>query len=474
MDLCAFMHVGLNPAIPKVTKIGYVSHCQKLFLIFRLFTIMKTSIVSIALIAAFAIMASASGGSPSVPTGNLTNVTLLPLNTSHYIENLPARAGNLTIGALLPLTGSLTLSGQADLAALGMAEQDVNDTLSGAGKELRIKLVVKDTGTNPNTTLSELKDLQAQGINIVIGPETSASLSQVRGYANQNGIILISHASIASSLAIANDTTFRLTPDDRQLGMAIADLMHGDGIRVIIPMDRGDVWGKELLNATAAAFSSQGGTTMNPILFNPDAGNFSAKIDTVGKELRDALRGHDNRSVAVYLLSFEEGAAIMSQSQAMNDPILSSVRWYGGDGSAVTFSDNPAAARFAKMTRFVFPRYGNGRSETFLRLKKRLEREPDTENVNVYDALWLAIQTYAAAGSDKSEIFKNVLPKVSDSLMGSYGSLALNAAGDREFANYEFLTLERVNGGLQWVPIARYTSGPGLSTLLTSLPSPMG
>jgi hypothetical protein len=141
MDLRAFTHGGLYPAIPPGIKIGYVSHCQKLFLIFRLFTIMKTSIVSIAPIVAFAIMASDSGESPSVQTGNLINVTLLPLNTSHYIEKLPGRAGDLTIGALLPLSGSLTLSGQADLAALGMVEQDVNDTLSGPGKELGIKLV---------------------------------------------------------------------------------------------------------------------------------------------------------------------------------------------------------------------------------------------------------------------------------------------------------------------------------------------
>jgi branched-chain amino acid transport system substrate-binding protein len=433
---------------------------------------MKTLITQVTLIAIFAIMTSASGEVPSVQTGNLTGSTLLPLNTSHYIDKLPANAGNLTIGALFPMSGSLALSGQADLAALNLAEEDINKSLSKAGKELRISVIVKDSGTNPNTTLSDLKDLQSQGINIVIGPETSASLSQVREYANRNGIILISHASIASSLAIANDTTFRLIPDDRQLGIAIADLMHSDGIRVIVPIDRNDVWAKELLNATATAFSAEGGTMVNDIPYNPEAGNFSSQIDTLKKELDDALRGHDNKSVGVYLLSFEEGARIMTQAQAMNDPVLSSVRWYGGDGSAITFSQNATAAKFAKATKFVFPRYGNESSETFMRLKERLGSEPDTVNINVYDALWLIVQTYAAAGSDKIEVFKSTLPEVADSLMGSYGSLALNSAGDREVTNYEFLTLESVNGTLQWVPIARYISGPGLRTSLTSLSSP--
>jgi branched-chain amino acid transport system substrate-binding protein len=422
---------------------------------------MNVITATIALIAIFSVTTSAVGEAPSVQTGNLTNGALLPLNTSQFIDLLPEKAGNLTIGALLPLSESLSLSGQADLAALNLAEEDINKSLSRSGKELRINLVVKDTGTDPDTALSDLKDLQAQGINIVIGPETSASLSHVREYADRNGIILISYASIASSLAIANDTTFRLIPDDEQLGIAIADMMHGDDIRVIVPLERNDVWAKGLLNATAAAFSARGGTLMNSIPYNPDAGNFSEEIDTLRKELGDALRGHDNKSVAVYLLSFEEGATIMSQAQAMNDSVLSSVRWYGGDGSAVTFSENATAAKFAKTTRFVFPRYGNESSETFLRLKERLGREPDTVNVNAYDALWLAIQTYAAAGSDKSEVFKSMLPQVADSLMGSYGSLALNNAGDREITNYEFLALESINGTLQWSPIARYISGPG-------------
>jgi branched-chain amino acid transport system substrate-binding protein len=408
---------------------------------------MKIVNSSIVLIAIFAVMTSASGEAPAVQTGNLT------------------------IGALLPLSGALSLSGQADLAALNLALEDINKSLSRGGKELRMNLVVKDTGTDPNTTLSDLKDLQALGINIVIGPETSASLSQIRAYADRNGIILISHASIASSLAIANDTTFRLISDDKQLGIAIADLMHSDGIRVMVPIDRNDVWAKGLLNATATAFSAGGGTVMNSIPYNPDSRNFSAEIDTLRKELRDALRGQDNKSVAVYLLSFEEGARIMSKAEAMKDPVLNSVRWYGGDGSAVTFSQNATAAKFAKTTRFVFPRYGNESAEIFQRLKDRLGRELDTVNVNAYDALCLVVQTYAAAGSDKTEIFKSKLPQVADSLMGTYGSLALNNAGDREVTNYEFLTLESVNGTLKWVPIARYISGPGLGTYLSTVPS---
>jgi hypothetical protein len=64
---------------------------------------------------------------------------------------------------------------------------------------------------------------------------------------------------------------------------------------------------------------------------------------------------------------------------------------------------------------------------------------PDTVFVNSHDALWLAAQTYlAAAGSNETDAFKSWLAQVAASLDGSYGSLALNEAGDREFMSYEF------------------------------------
>jgi branched-chain amino acid transport system substrate-binding protein len=428
---------------------------------------MKVVIISIVLLAIFAITTAAAEETPLAQTGNLTTGVLLPLNTSQFLDKFPVGTGNITIGALLPLSGSLSISGQSDLVALNLAEEDINEFLSKAGKELRVNLVIKDTETDPEITLAALKDLQAQGINIVIGPEDSASLARVRDYADRNGIILISDSSIASSLAVANDTTFRLIPDDIQLGKAIAALMLDDGIRVIIPMERNDVWASGLINATAAAFSAGGGTVMDSIRYSPSTGNFSAELDTLRNELDNALDAHDTESVAIYLLSFEEGALVMSQARAMDNPVLSSVRWYGGDGSAVTFSQNASAAKFAKTTKFVFPRYGNESSETFLRLRERLGMEPDTVSVNAYDALWLITQTYLAVGSNKSEIFRAGLPQVAKTLMGSYGSLALNEAGDRGVTYYEFLTLESINGTMQWRPLARYTSGPGQGENIT-------
>ncbi|NPV63708.1 MAG: hypothetical protein HPY61_13980 [Methanotrichaceae archaeon] len=87
-----------------------------------------------------------------------------------------------------------------------------------------------------------------------------------------------------------------------------------------------------------------------------------------------------------------------------------------------------------------------------------------------YDALWPVAQTdLAAAGSNETDAFKSRLPRVAASLDGSYGSLAMNEAGDREFMSYEFLTPESINGSSQWVPVARYSSSQGEEGRITFL-----
>lgn len=375
-------------------------------------------------------------------------------------------ADSLTVGALLPLSGDLSSTGISDQIALNMAEEDINKFLSETGRETRINLIEKDTGTDPTETFYALKDLQDQGVQIVIGPEDSASLSRVMDYADRNGIILISATSTAPSLAIAGDTTFRLMPDDRRLGAAVAALMRSDGIQVMIPLGRKDVWADELINATAAAFSAKGGAVMDGVRYNPEPDNFSGDLSLLRNELDRALGSYGPESVAVYLVSFEEGADIMSQ--ARDDPVLSSVKWYGGDSSASTFSENTKAAEFVQATKFVYPLYGNDRSKIFQMLKERLGRDPDADSVNAYDALWLITETYLMTGSDRPEIFRSLLPEVAESRLGSYGSLALNEAGDRDFASYAFMALQSVNGTLQWVPVARYTSGSGQGEYLMS------
>ena len=363
---------------------------------------------------------------------------------------------NLTVGALLPLHGDSYNHGISAQIALGMAEADINKLFSDMGRTIGVNVVVKDTQTDPEVTLKALKELQAEGIKIIIGPEDSQSLSYVREYANQSGIILISCTSTAPSLAIKNDTTFRLVPDDISLAHLLAAIIHKNGTKVLIPLARKDVWADNILSATKSEFESMGGIMLEAVRYDPQTTNFSSELDLLRSDVRSAVKDYGECSVAVYVSAFDEVVQILSQST--DDPILSSIRWYGNDLSEVAIARDQNASRFAVSTRFFSPICGGGDRPEYKRINRAVLDKTGYEAsplaVNDYDALWLIIHTYLITGSDDPKAVQQVLPLVAKTYRGEFGWMALNEAGDLKEVPFTLAYLTEDNGTFMWTPYA--------------------
>ena len=373
--------------------------------------------------------------------------------------------GNMTIGALLPLSGDYASTGKSGLVALEQALSDINQMLSDTGRSTRINVLVKDTRTDPKTTLQALQDLQAKGVDIIIGPEDSSSLSAVREYANANGIILISGSSTAPSLAIANDTTFRLASDDTHLASAIVAQMRKDGIKAVIPLARDDLWGNDLINATRDCLSSEGAIVLNPVKYSPNTENFTETLADLKPGLDDAVKQYGNGSVAVYLIAFDEAKDLLSHAAvAVDDPVLSSVRWYGSDPSAVLISKDKQAAGFAEDVHFIYPTFGQENSTVCKKISNEVRNrygiDMNSYALNDYDAAWLVAYTYLVTGSDDPALIRKMLPIFAKTYRGYSGDAILNDAGDRAFAIYTFWSLQESNGTIQCKPLSKYIYNP--------------
>ena len=83
---------------------------------------------------------------------------------------------------------------------------------------------------------------------MIIGPATSAAVQGVKDYADKNDILL-------------GDNLFRFVPDDTHQGEAIAKKMWNDGMRIIVPMWRSDIYGNELYKSMKANFEKLGGSS---------------------------------------------------------------------------------------------------------------------------------------------------------------------------------------------------------------------
>lgn len=366
----------------------------------------------------------------------------------------------VVFGALLPLSGDLSSAGESDQAALDIAVEEINDLLAEMDSNVRIRIIVEDTQTDPLVAYEKLKSLAGEGVTLFIGPSSSEEVEAVRTYADENGLLLVSHSSTASSLAIPGDNVFRFVPNDKYQAEVITRLMwQKHGIKVIIPMWRGDLWGDGLAEWIKLGFFDFGGIVIDGVRYDPDTKDFSVEVASLSSKVSQAVSQYGAEAVGVELISFQEVVPIFIQAQ--NDTMLSSVRWYGSDGTALIrqLIENEQAAQFAVETSFLNSMFGPAETERREAIAEQIStvigRIPEATALAAYDAIWVLTRAYIETNKHDLDSFKTAFLRAAESYFGTTAWTGLNEAGDRDFSIYDFWTVSEDNGSFQWELITR-------------------
>jgi ABC-type branched-subunit amino acid transport system substrate-binding protein len=393
-------------------------------------------------------------------------------------------ANTILIGALLPLTGTSSSTGEEVDAALRLAVDDVNNQFTKAGLSTRFGLIIEDTKTDPSVALEKLKDLASKGIRIVIGPSTSAAVSAVKEYADKNGILIVSSSSTAPSLAIPNDNVIRFVPDDTHQAEILAKQIWDEGKRVVIPMWRTDIFGNNLQSSLKESFEKLGGKVLEGVAYDPPIGNFAASLHRINfivweQELRsltskvnDAVKEYGADKVGVYIVAYDEIVPIMIQANRHQE--LQSVSWYGSDGSAQLegLIKNVEASEFAVKTNFLNPIYGLDATDSIKKLETRIVEEigrvPTSYAQVTYDEFWVAALTLIDVSTleqDDSGSLRKAFINTANSHVGVTGRTELNDAGDRKYGSYDFWAVRpgykdvKNKSSFEWANVATYPIG---------------
>ncbi|MFL6393312.1 MAG: ABC transporter substrate-binding protein [Nitrososphaeraceae archaeon] len=378
--------------------------------------------------------------------------------------------GTVRFGALLPMTGVFSSSGKSTEAALRMALRDVNANFSKSNSSLRYELVVHDTESDPTVSLAMLRLLAKEGIRIVIGPATSAELQATKDFADKNDIILFSPSSTAPSLAIEGDNVFRLVRDDSHQAKSISKMMWDQGIRVVIPFWRNDVYGSELMRAVRANFQAMGGEfdkDSEKLGYAPRTGHLAASLNRINfimwdnalkaleSRLQSAISQYGIDKVGVYMVSLDEVTPIFIQ--AYSHPVLSKVKWYGSDKSALNEAlvRHYESAAFAVNTSFYnpIPRFDNNNDDNrnlyhnlLEEIRKEVHTEPSPYSAVAYDILWVAAIAENMTRHNVNNItdiqgiqdLRDAIIRSAKSHLGVTGNTTLNNMGDRAKGEYDF------------------------------------
>jgi branched-chain amino acid transport system substrate-binding protein len=372
------------------------------------------------------------------------------------------------LGGLFSLTGNWSTLGRTSQAAMELAVEDVNRYLEGNAAAIRFVAAVEDTGLEPDRALEKAQALRARGVQLLIGPQSSAEVAHLKSFVDTNDLLLVSHSSTAGTLAIAGDNIFRFTPADNVEGEAISAMMWEDGVRAIIPVWRADPGNKGLAVATRAHFSAAGGIVLEGVSYEPTTEDFAPTVTALRAQVEQAVAEYGAARVAVYLAAFDEVVQLFAG--AATDAALGSVRWYGSDGVALSNAmiHSPQAAEFAIRTGYPNPVFSRDEGAHDIweplseRIRARTNLEPDGFALAVYDAVWVVARSYVASGATEDiERLKLAFTTAAASHYGGTGWTVLDEAGDRKYGDFDFWAIRMQEGSPRWSLVARYESRTG-------------
>jgi branched-chain amino acid transport system substrate-binding protein len=383
----------------------------------------------------------------------------------------PVTPQQIQLGALISLTGSGASTGEGMQAALRIAGENAEAWLTTMGYHVAIGLRVEDTQTDTALALRKLQAMYNDGIRVVIGPYSSASVAHCKPFADRHNMLLISPSSVATSLAIPYDNVFRFATSDVVQAEAMTTMILEDEITDLVPMIRDDLWANDLLSAIAKDFQLGGGNLQDVVTYPIGTTDFSTYLTTLNDIVGQGCISCGTNKIAVYLACFGEGAQILKKAAAY--PHLQQVVWYGS--SAFAQNDeaiiDTVAAGFGAVHNFPCPIYGLDEAARFKwqpiedQIVSVIGRIPDAYAFTAYDALFVSSFALAIGGNSVSfDDLKKLFVQTAESYYGVTGNTTLNRNGDRAFGNYDFWAIRNISGQFQWKKVAVYNSATGSLT----------
>ena len=246
--------------------------------------------------------APATDTSPVFNEGNLEPSTdTAPKLTS--VTNQGAD-GKLTLGSILPVTGSLASLGPPEFAGVELAVQQANDGGGVLGND--VKFIEGDSGDTTTDTAAKTVDKQLkQGVDAIIGAASSSVSLSVIDKITGAGVVHFSPANTSPELTTYPDNGlyFRTAPSDVLQGRFLGNLITSDGYCSIGILALQDSYGEGLAGATTDSIQAGGCDVLDTVIYDPNATSFSTEVSKIKSQDPDAI----------VLIGFNESAKVINE-----------------------------------------------------------------------------------------------------------------------------------------------------------------
>jgi branched-chain amino acid transport system substrate-binding protein len=272
---------------------------------------------------------------------------------------------------------------------------------------------------------------------------------------------VVSQGSTAGVLAIAGDPVFRFCPPDKVEGAAIANTIFKSGIKGLVTLARNDAGNLGLQTATDNSFTALGGHISALDAYSTTITDFTTEVSLLRSQVDQLTTTYGSGNVGIYLASFDECTGLFEA--AANDPVLSKIHWYGGDGVVLStvLTANAAASDFAIATSFYAPTFGLPQSlkpqwqPIADNIKSKTGIEPDAFALAAYDAMWVIAHTLEnSVGKNLTFAqLKAAFAAQANAYTGITGPTALDTNGDRASGDYDYYGILKTGSTYGWTVV---------------------
>lgn len=203
-------------------------------------------------------------------------------------SSAPAEDLTLSIGTVLPQTGSLAFLGPPEEAGVQLAVNEVNEAAAG----VTIDVTFGDSGDADNKAFeTTVPKLQSDGVSAMIGAASSGVTKLFLDSNVSEGIITFSPANTSPDFTTWDDNGlyWRTAPSDLLQGEVLGNLIAEDGNNNIAILYQNDAYGTGLFNVVKEVFESTGGTVVAEASYNDGDSSFDAQVATITASNPDAI-----------------------------------------------------------------------------------------------------------------------------------------------------------------------------------------
>jgi branched-chain amino acid transport system substrate-binding protein len=257
----------------------------------------------LAAISAGALVLSACGGDSEDDTAT-TETSAAPSASESASAQQNTADGTLTIGTLLPQTGSLAFLGPPEFAGVDLAIKEINE--AGGVLDKDVAKVDSDSGdTSTNIASQSVDRLLSQNVDAIVGAASSGVSLTVIDKITGAGVVQISPANTSPDFTDYpdKDLYFRTAPSDVLQGRILGNQIIEDGSATVGILALQDAYGTGLAENIEKSVTGSNGEVVETIIYDPKAAEFTAEVSQ--------LKGADPEAIVV--IGFDESAKVIQE-----------------------------------------------------------------------------------------------------------------------------------------------------------------